>query len=162
MSRRLLVCGLFAILGSGYAAAQSAEETVVFLLYGDYAGKLKEVRKDLWEIRKDGALDAQIAIAKRDSCRYTLELRDPSGKAHSIRTVDFTKWWDHKLEPLPGARNVYVLTLQGATETRKSVRSGEEHVIDPISEAYSSEELAHRARRAATYFRSTFCKGRAF
>ena len=146
------------------ANAQGVEEAVIFMLYGEYAGtptdgySLKETSKNRWEIRKG---EVRIGISKIGNCRFTLENRDGNDKLLVIRNVDFTGWRDQKLERLFNSPSHYTLTFLGATEKRTFVESGQEDITDHISELFTNENV-YRAERAASYFRATHCKGRAF
>jgi hypothetical protein len=143
------------------AAAQTAEETALFLTFGledglkDKEGKtvIRQINKNTWTFADDRPEKGlNIEVIQISSCKYRFVSRD------GIAEIDFNKVREFRVSAsLHGGSFIQIIgpEVVAFTRTDGQVKSTDiyEHVIESSPDRYN---------RAIAYLRSSFCKGRAF
>src|SRR4029077_3404700 len=150
----LVLCGL-----AHSAAAQTAEETALFLTLGledglkDKDGKtvVRQVNKNTWEI-VEGPEKGNFEVVQINPCKYRFVLLE--GAALEI---DFNKVREFKVT---GSQRDATLIQISGPEIMVSTKGGQTKSMDTFAQRVDASP--DRYNKAIAYFRSSFCKGRAF
>lgn len=152
------------------AAAQTAEETVTFMLFGI---DQELVSKHKWSFKIQDRIII-LEVKRNTNCNYLLSIEGVDPKTGAYRNdmeIDFSNLStydvrapDHDLAT-QGARSLVLLwgrnlynerVFQAKTGRMIEERKSQENV------AFFGHASPERHQRAFTYFQTTFCKGRAF
>jgi hypothetical protein len=152
----LAAIGIFFLISS--AAAQTAEETVLFIAYGledgfkDKNGSVlvRQTGKGTWQIL-EGPQKGVIQILRASSCRFSVVT--PGA------TVQFDFDKVKEIDVRPSRLGGIIVKMTGpqmriTTQDGQRISSDEHVQLHDIS--------LDRYNRALAYFRTNFCKGRAF
>jgi hypothetical protein len=159
MWKRVVITALLISSSWGHAtgaSAQTAEETVMFLLNGtedgDTAGgaKVRKVDKNTWTFAFENGNTVRARVVQVSPCRYEIS---SSAKSEENFVYDFSGLRDVEIQDIGPGLGVKFL---GATRVNGS---STQPLDGQVFLAYTQVE---RLKRAVSYFRSTFCKGRAF
>jgi hypothetical protein len=139
------------------AIAQTAEETAFFMVHGIEFERLEQ------KVKSEGK--GTLKFIKKNDCQYVLSSDSPEGTGESI--FDFTNFRGYTLRTMPvgGSTNI-VASGKGLVsifvrykKTGKEEKfSNDEWDISSLNNEVSLERL----RKAEQFFRTKYCKGRAF
>jgi hypothetical protein len=148
-----LVASVLIVFDLPMARAQTAEETVLFMVLG--------YEKD----SPTRPINLSISIQKTSNCKYFISTKF-NGKTEEL-AFDFTSLKEYRIVPEDYGRRTRVI-INGsdlfAVKERNTVTGlVNERRENVFSTSWpSSVASTERLQTAVTYFRANFCKGRAF
>jgi hypothetical protein len=146
----------FVFLGPAVARAQTAEETVLYMIFGYEKDNVKHPFR------------GNITIKQQSSCKYLIVLDGLASKAKIEYSFDFSNLKQYAATQVDRERAVPFILGDNIVQVRVIDQTGksEESRGNSFQEAgagiFPFPASAVRMEKAASYFRSNFCKGRAF
>ena len=154
------------------AAAQSAEETVAFMLWGlDEGAKTKSVANNLWEAEGHNGDRSSFGILRLTDCRFRVSSQvQRAGTLEVLEfdyVLDFAAVHDYSAWFANGSDQRIIVKVEGTSWYSKTVRSkATGRVVYHISEGNVDAYVAgggsvERLQSTFAHFRSAFCRAAA-
>jgi hypothetical protein len=153
------IIGVLVLFCFATARAQTAEESVAYMMFDYQLGG--SLRGD--PVREEYDF-GHFHVIKKDNCRYIVEAGKPDSWSFKV-FVDFSNLAEYKVEVGPekilyiiaSGRNLFTMLFHDKQSGRDEKREG-----DRWERGVAVHASVDRLKKAEAFFRSNFCKGRAF